>query len=135
MVCPHTPSHTSLALTVGAVITAWYALPDAVSSRPWRVVCKIGLLAAVVGLVGSDADERTEVGIPAHSGEPLSPQVLAIGGAVLAAGAAATVWGEKAVYAFGERRRQRGRKLAHTIPAIALGVLSGLAIAIEPRTH
>lgn len=122
-----------LAVTMGAVTLAWYALPDLVRSRTARIVLK-GKVLAVGGLAWAlwDHPARTQQG-PDAIDEVLSAvnehpmRVLGLGALGVGLTTAATVWAEKSIFRFGERRRARGAALAHTLPALGLAVLGGLA--------
>lgn len=122
------------AVTMGVTTLAWYALPDAVRSRPARAVLKTGLLAA--GGTAWVLQRRPRSGL--QSGPDVYDDVLAavnaepvkalgVGGAVVALTVALSVAGEKAIFAFGERRRARGARFAHALPALGLGVLGAVS--------
>lgn len=119
----------TLAAALGLGTLAWYAMPDLVRSRAARSVLKTGLLGA--GLAASwpklPLDELDELLSDQVWG---TREVIGAGLGVLAT-AAVVVVGEKAIYAFGERRRARGARLAHTLPAIGLAVVSG-ALGVLP---
>ncbi|MDO5533720.1 MAG: hypothetical protein Q4F65_03605 [Propionibacteriaceae bacterium] len=121
------------AVTMGVTTLAWYALPDAVRSRPARALLKAGLLVAggAVWVQARTPDDRVQSGPDAFDDalaavNEAPGKALAIGGTVLALGTALSVAGEKAIFAFGERRRARGVRFAHTLPALGLGVLGAL---------
>ena len=122
-----------LALTVGAATLAWYALPDLVRSRPARIVLKGKLLAACgVAWALQDRPARTQQGpdtidevLSAVNDDPV--RVLGLGTLGVGLATAATVWAEKAIFRYGERRRARGASFGHTLPALGLAVLGGLA--------
>lgn len=123
-----------LALAGGTFLTvlAWYALPDAVRSRPLRVALKTGLLGATVaGLATVPEAYSPFTPAPASADEPaaqLSPAAFAtLATATAAASVGLTVWGEKAIFARGERRRAAGVRCAHTRLAAGLAAFSGLA--------
>lgn len=64
------------------------------------------------------------------------PRSALIGGvALLVAGTAATVWGERTIFAFGERRRARGARFAHALPALALATLAAASLAGDLYMH
>lgn len=113
-------------------VLTWYALPDAVRSRRVRGVLKAGLL--VVTAAGTAMIPRVfpETGSLAPALDDLSDPsrtALAVGSA--AAATAGTVWFEKAVFAYGERRRARGVQCAHTPLALAMAVATGAAVLID----
>lgn len=127
-----------LAATLGASTLVWYALPDAVRSRPARALLKGGLLAGLgaawVAFRPSTADRQ---------GPDAFDEVLAAfnehparGAAIAAAATAATVTlsvaGEKLIFACGERRRSRGVPGAHTWPALAWGALTAVTVLVDP---
>lgn len=126
-----TQSPWKLAALTGGITFAWYALPDAVRSRGMRVLTKAALLAGT-GAVASRvvADQADSLPDPAALPAP-TPALVAGGAALLAAGTALTVWGEKAVFAFGERRRARGVRFAHTLPALLLAGVAAATCVLE----
>ncbi|HSN43894.1 MAG TPA: hypothetical protein VLR88_07535 [Propionibacteriaceae bacterium] len=114
-------------------VLTWYALPDAVRSRPARTVIKTGLLGVTaVGTAmipqvfpaANNPASKPRVDLPA-------PAMAALGVAGAALATAATVWGEKVVFAFGERRRAAGVRCAHTPAALALAVATGAAAVVD----
>ena len=117
-------------------VLTWYALPDAVRSRRARAVIKAGLLVvtgagmAMVPQVFPDAQRLTD-------GPPIDvPRTtltaVSIGAAAVAI--AGTIWGEKAIYARGERIRARGVRCAHTPTAAAMALATGAAMLVDwPR--
>lgn len=124
---------------MGLTTVAWYALPDVVRSRPARVALKGALLglggaAWVVaraekptptGPVGPDTfDEVFE----AIRTEPLKS--LTLGATIIGLTTALTIAGEKAIFRFGERRRAKGVRGAHTVPAFVLGALGAASAAL-----
>ncbi len=121
------------AVTMGATTLAWYALPDAVRSRPVRAVLKAGLLAGggaawVLFRRPKEAGPGPDVYDDVIASVNEAPgRALAIGTAALGIGTALTVLGEKAIFGFGERRRARGARFAHTLPALALGALGAVS--------
>lgn len=136
-----TPVQPSLgqAAVVGLTTLAWYSLPDLVRSRTARTVLKTGLLAAggaawviarpqepaPTGMQGPDAfDEVFE----ALRTEPA--KTLALGTAIVGVTTAFSIAGEKAIFRFGERRRIRGVRGAHTVPALVLGALGAASAAV-----
>lgn len=143
-----TARHLIETATVGAYTFCWYALPDVVRSRPWRITARVGLTAAVVGglttlFVRTSPDSSTDIPdtiaaaiAPPHTdaAEDLAtklrspaPVTIALA-AVLGSGLAAlSVWGEKAIYRRGERRRSLGVARAHTRQAAGLAVFAAIA--------
>lgn len=122
-----------LAVATGVLTTAWYALPDVVRSRPLRAVLKTCLAggggAAWWVLRQTSAPEPgpdvyDEV---IHAVNRAPGRALAIGAVALGGGTALSVAGEKALFALGERRRARGVRWAHTLPALGWGVVAGVA--------
>lgn len=114
-------------------VLTWYALPDAVHSRASRVVIKTGLLgvtaagAAMIPRVFPDVGQlaaKPRVDLP-------KPVVVALGAVGLAVATVGTVWGEKFVYAFGERRRASGARCAHTPGAVVLAAATGGAVLVD----
>lgn len=128
------------AAVMGLTTLAWYALPDVIRSRGVRTTLKLGLLglgsagwvlarpekAVPAGAQGPDLLDEMFEALRAAPGKSLG-----LGTAVIAMTVAGTVAGEKAIFGFGERRRVRGVRGAHTLPALALGVL-GAATAVVP---
>lgn len=114
-------------------VLTWYALPDAVRSRRARTMIKAGLLVvtgagvAMIPQVFPDAQRLTEgppVDLPRTTLTALS-----IGAAAIAI--AGTIWGEKAIYARGERIRARGVRCAHTPAAAAMALATGAAALVD----
>ena len=111
----------------------WYALPDAVRSRPARGAIKAGLL----GVTAFGAMKIPDVVPEAKRLKPEPrvdlpvPMMIAWGIGAAAAATAGTVWSEKAIFAYGERRRARGVRCAHTPMALALAVLSGASALVD----
>lgn len=127
------------AAVMGLTTLAWYSLPDLVRSRTARTVLKTGLLAtggaawvlarpqkpAPTGMQGPDTfDEVFE----AIRTEPV--KTLAAGGAIVGLSTLLTVLGEKAIFRIGEKRRARGVRGAHTVPALVLGALGAASAAV-----
>jgi hypothetical protein len=114
-------------------VLTWYALPDAVRSRRARVVIKAGLLGVTAGGVvmmpqvyPQARTFRPQPGIDL----PTTVRVaLAVGSTAVAI--AGTIWGEKAVYARGERRRALGVRCAHTPAAVAMALATGAAALVD----
>ena len=114
-------------------VLTWYALPDAVRSRGARVVIKAGLL----GVSGAGVAMMPQVYPQARTFRP-QPGIdlptpvrvaLAVGGTAVAI--AGTVWGEKAIYARGQRRRARGVRCAHTPAALAMALATGVVAVVD----
>lgn len=123
---PYGPA--AAAAVTGATTLAWYAMPDLVRSRTLRALLKTTALSGATGYFVKAASEQGF-----DLGEVLEGQVWgtrevlggALGGLIATV---ATVAVEKAIFAFGERRRARGRRLAHTLPALGL---TALVVATE----
>lgn len=114
-------------------VLTWYALPDAVRSRRARAAIKAGLLVvtgagvAMIPQVFPEAQRLTEgplVDLPRTRLTSVS-----IGAAAIAV--AGTIWGEKAIYARGERIRGRGVRCAHTPAAVAMALATGAAALVD----
>jgi hypothetical protein len=132
---PNDPRTSRLAFAGASALTVltWYALPDAVRSRRARGVIKTGLLgvtAAGVAMMPQVFPEARRL-MPQQRPDMPTPVVvsLAIGAAALAA--VSTIWGEKAIYAWGEHRRARGIRCAHTPVAAALAVATGVVLLVD----
>lgn len=126
-----TPTTPVLAAGVGGLTFAWYALPDAVRSRAVRTALKSGIVAASVAAMPLILPRDTDAPLVLPEDGP-SPALVAGGLAALAGGVALSVWGEKAIFAFGERRRARGVRFAHALPAAGLAVLAAAVMALDP---
>ncbi|HHU38183.1 MAG TPA: peptidase S9 [Propionibacterium sp.] len=124
---------------MGLTTLAWYALPDLVRSRGARTVLKLGLVGAGGAAwvlarpekplpTGAQGPDTFDVLFEAIRTEPAT--TLGLGAAIVGITAALTVAGEKAVFRFGERRRARGARGAHTVPALVLGVLGAASAAV-----
>lgn len=127
-----TTNARNLVVGAGAITFAWYALPDLVRSRALRGLLKAGMLVAVTAATPCllPADSAPE---PDELPWPPPPAILAAGTAALAGSTAATVWGERAIFRLGERRRARGVRCAHALPALGLAALSALSVAVLIR--
>jgi hypothetical protein len=113
-------------------VLTWYALPDAVRSRPARTVIKAGLLgvtAAGVAMIPQIYPEAPPLTEPKIDLPRTTQTALLVGAAALTV--AGTIWGEKAIYARGERTRAEGVRCAHTPAAVALAAATGL-VAVVP---
>jgi hypothetical protein len=132
---PNDSRTTRLAFAGASALTVltWYALPDAVRSRGARVVIKVGLLGvtgAGVAMMPQVFPEARDLKAPPRLDLPApAGAALAVGAAVLAT--AGTIWGEKAVYARGERLRARGVRCAHTPAAAVLALATGTALLVD----
>lgn len=132
-----TTTPPALVAALGAGTVAWYAMPDLIRSRGVRTVLKTALLGGVAAAAptlarAQGAPSSGEVFDEVFSNPDLPGWVVPAALGVTVLGTVATVWGEKAVYAFGERRRARGVRFAHTVPALALGALAAVAVAVDP---
>lgn len=134
----HGPTTTRLAFAGVSALTVltWYALPDAVRSRPARMLIKAGLLAvtaagvAMIPQVYPDAERLTKE--PVIDLPPSAKTALLVGTGLVAV--AGTIWGEKAIYARGERVRADGVRCAHTPAAAALALATGAFALVDwPR--
>jgi hypothetical protein len=104
-----------------------------VRSRTTRIVIKAGLL----GVSGAGVAMMPQVYPQARTFRPqpgtdLPVSVraaLAVGGTAVAV--AGTIWGEKAIYARGERRRARGVRCAHTPAALAMALATGVVAVVD----
>lgn len=126
-------SRTAFAGVTALTVLTWYALPDVVRSRRARVVVKAGLLG--VTAAGSTMipqvfpELRHREPVPQYDLPASATAALAVGATAVIVGG--TIWGEKAIYAHGERRRARGVRFAHTPAALAMAVVSGAAVLID----
>ena len=113
-------------------VLTWYALPDAVRSRPLRAAIKAGLLGVTAAGVAVIPDVFPEA---AQALEPKVdlpvPAVVAVAVGGSAAAVAATVWFEKVIFAAGERRRAGGVRCAHTPVALAIALAAGAAALVD----
>lgn len=116
-------------------VLTWYALPDVVRRRGTRVVIKVGLL----GVTGAGVAMMPQVFPDMRQLASRRLDLPAPTAAALAVGASAvaflgTIWGEKAVYARGERLRARGLRCAHTRAAAILALATGAVLLVDwPR--
>lgn len=112
-------------------VLTWYALPDVIRSRGLRAVIKAGLL----GVTALGAAKLPEVFPEAKQLEPKvdlsEPTAMAIAAGASAAMVAGTIWGEKAIYARGERRRARGHRCGHTPLALVMAVGTGALALLD----
>jgi hypothetical protein len=121
----------AFAAVSGLTVVTWYALPDAVRSRPLRAAIKVGLLgvtAAGVGQIPRVYPDATKL-IPKV--DVSDPKSLALTVAGTAAAVAATVGFEKVVFAFGERVRAGGVRCAHTPAAAAMALATAAAALVD----
>lgn len=135
----NTPLNIPLAVGLGLGTVAWYALPDVVRSRAARAMLKTGLVAAggaAYALAhrpespqqGPDAFDEVLAAVNEDPG-----RTLGLLTAVLAGSTALGIAGEKAIFRFGERRRARGVRGAHLVPALGWGVLGALSMLVTER--
>ncbi|MBK8461674.1 MAG: peptidase S9 [Nigerium sp.] len=125
------------AAAAGLTTLAWYALPDVVHGRRLRGVLKTALLGAFAGAwsvvdrpaASTPGPDRVDTILATVRENP--GRAAAVAGTVVAVGTALTVAGERAIFAFGERRRARGVRCAHTLPALALGALAAAGVLFE----
>ncbi len=126
-------SRVAFAGVSALTVLTWYALPDAVRSRRARCIIKAGLLgvtAAGVAMVPQVFPEASQF----KPEPPADLPVPALGAVALAATAVSvggTIWFEKAIYAFGERRRERGVRCAHTPTAVAMALVTGAGALVD----
>lgn len=121
----------------GATVLAWYALPDLVRSRSVRALvktCLLGVTAVGAALVPNTWEEAGEIParIESHLAELPAPAATAILVGAVTAMTAVTVWGEKVIFARGERRRTKGVRCAHTRQAVAIAAATA-GIVLIPR--
>ncbi len=130
--------NTAKAVAAGLTTFAWYALPDVVRSRGLRGVLKAGVLGAFgAAWAAIDEPSRTAPGpdkidtvLEAIRQNPGG--TAAVAGVAVATSSALGVAGEKAIFGFGERRRARGVRCAHTLPALVLGSIAAVGVLLEP---
>jgi hypothetical protein len=114
-------------------VLTWYALPDAVRSRPARAVIKVGLLglsAAGVAMIPQVFPEARRLKLEPGIDLP-RPAVAALAVGATAVATGGTIWLEKAIYARGERIRARGVRCAHTPAAAAMALATGAAALVD----
>lgn len=117
-------------------VLTWYAIPDAVRDRRARAAIKAGLLGVTALGIARIPDVYPEVGdLPQPRVDLPVPALAAAVVAVAAASTWGTVWTEKAIFAFGERRRAGGVRCAHTPLAAALAVASGALALVDWERH
>lgn len=119
---------TRIAAALGGLTLVWYGMPDVVRSRPLRALAKTCLLAASAGCTRRLLEQTGPAQSPRLPDEPAG---LATATAVLGLGTLLGIRVEKAAYAFGESRRARGRRLAHTLPALGWGALAAATMLIR----
>lgn len=114
-------------------VLTWYAIPDAVRSRRARGLIKAALLAVTAAGVAEIPRVYPEV-----RNLNLTPQVDVTtperAAALLGSAAgltAVTIWGEKAIFGYGERRRERGVRCAHTPLALAMALATGAVLLVD----
>lgn len=126
-------SRLAFAAVSALTVLTWYALPDAVRGRTARGAIKAGL----VGVTAFGAMKVPDVFPEAKQlkAEPRVdlpvPVVLALGVGAVAAATAGTVWSEKAIFAYGERRRARGARCGHTPLALVLAGATGASALVD----
>lgn len=127
------------AAVMGVATFAWYSSPDWVASRNGRAAVKVGLVAlGGAGWVAArsatpDQDHSETAAALAEVREALRTDPAAtLGMGVVIAGltVALAAAGEKAIFAFGERRRARGVRGAHTVPALVWGALGAASVLV-----
>jgi len=121
----------AFAAVAGLTVLTWYALPDAVRSRPWRAAIKVGLLGVTAAGVAQLPRVHPEAAQLAPKVDLSDPNSLAAAFAGAAAAFAATVGFEKVVFAFGERVRAGGVRCAHTPAAAAMALATGAAALVD----
>ncbi len=125
-----TTSRLAFAGVSALTVLTWYALPDAVRSRPTRGIIKAGLLGVTAAGVAMIPQVFPEVRDDFRR-EPRTalsgPAVAALALGATAVGALVTIWFEKAIYAHGERGRARGVRCSHTPAALVLALVAGAA--------
>ena len=113
-------------------VLTWYALPDAVRSRRARGAIKAGLLAVTaLGVAKIPEVFPRAAELPAPNVDVGKPAVIAGAVALTAAATAGTVWGEKVIFAAGERSRARGDRCAHTPLAAAQALATAAAALVD----
>lgn len=124
-----TTSRLAFAGVSALTVLTWYALPDAVRSRPTRCIIKAGLLGVTAGGVAMIPQVFPKVrdDLRREPRTDLSGPAVALALGATAVGALATVWFEKAIYAHGERGRARGVRCSHTPAALVLALVAGVA--------
>lgn len=114
-------------------VLTWYALPDAVRGRTLRGVIKTALLGVTAAGVAVTPEVFPEVRrlTPTPTVDLPAPvaATLVAGAAALTLGA--TVWGEKVIYARGERARARGVRCAHTRTAVLLALATAAPALVD----
>ncbi|MGB7962120.1 MAG: hypothetical protein WCF12_04045 [Propionicimonas sp.] len=114
-------------------VLTWYALPDAVRSRRARAVIKTGLLgvtavgAAMIPQVFPEARHLK----PEPSVDLPGPALAALAIGATGVATVGTLWFEKVVFAYGEHRRARGVRCAHTPAALAMALATGAAALVD----
>ena len=137
MSLPSVSRRTSAVVTFVAT-TAYYASPDVVRSRRTRTRLKGGLVGviSVVSLLEARPDrpdpetsDAVEEALGSLTGrEQAALGALAVG--VVVGGALAVRAAERWIFAHGERRRASGNRLAHTVPAVGLGVVGAATVLV-----
>ncbi len=131
-------SPVPLAVVVGAGTFAWYAMPGAVTSRGLRALLKTGLAVGITAAYAACRPRHEAVNGPDRVDELFNAantnpgKAVAVGAVALGAGVGATVWGEKAMFRWGQRRRAAGRRWPFGLPALIMGALAIVGNLAEP---
>ncbi|TCI99527.1 peptidase S9 [Aeromicrobium sp. IC_218] len=137
MSLPSVSRRTSAVVTFVAT-TAYYASPDVVRSRRTRTRLKGGLVGviSVVSLLEARPDRpdpETSDAVEEVLGSLTGREQAALGAVavgVVVGGALAVRAAERWIFAHGERRRASGKRLAHTVPALALGAVGAATVLV-----
>lgn len=118
--------------------TAYYASPDVVRSRRVRTWVKGAMVVTISAVSLLEArpapveDEPSDV-VEELLGSLSGREQAVLGAAVVAVGVASVLAvraGERWIFANGERRRASGKRLAHTVPALALGAVGAATVLV-----
>ena len=126
-------SRLAFAGVAALTVLTWYALPDAVRSRRARAVIKAGLLgvsAAGAAMIPQVFPEARRLK-PGPGIDLPGPALAALAVGATAVATAGTMWFEKVIYAYGERKRARGVRCAHTRAAAAMALATGAAAVVD----
>jgi hypothetical protein len=137
-----TPARARAAIVSGITTTAYYASPDLVRSRTARAWIKAACLGAAFAASLPDLrtlraarDADPEPVAPTGTSDAIAPSrrvVLATTASVVG-GLALMVATERWIFRRGEVRAAAGVPLAHTRPAVVLGLITAaLAVLPEP---
>lgn len=149
------------ALMVGAMTIAYYASPDAVSSRPLRGAVKAVLAGGITAVSiddwrrdraaaraaaesGSDAveseldvtgdEELTTAELIRRMPAGKGAALAGVAGGAMAASILVTVAAERWIFRRGQARAAAGTPLAHTLPALLWGgIAAGAMLIPEPE--